>query len=214
MIAADYIEQLQKAILKTNYLAYSGTVTTAGAIDTTHRRFIQCPRLMFYKPVPEEEYAKASFEYDISTFCGLLVNADMVRKIGLPKTEYFIWFDDTEYCLRFHDQSRILNVTTAVLNHKTSPVGSAPVISWKNYYGFRNAIDIGKTYSKNPHLYMAYIWLNHKAHIFLDTFGLLLGNQKEMRRYRIKVYKDVLKNRHKKPDGISPDYLPGSGYKS
>lgn len=93
----------------------------------------------------------------------------------------------------FHDQSRILNVTTAVLNHKTTPVGSAPVISWKNYYGFRNAIDIGKTYSKNPHLYMAYIWLNHKAHIFLDTFGLLLGNQKEMRRYRIKVYKDVLK---------------------
>ena len=61
---------------------------------------------------------------------------------------------------------------------------------------------------------MAYIWLNHKAHIFLDTFGLLLGNQKEMRRYRIKVYKDILKNRHKKPDGISPDYLPGSGYKS
>lgn len=122
MIAADYIEQLQKAILKTNYLAYSGTVTTSGAIDTTHRRFIQCPRLMFYKPVPEEEYAKASFEYDISTFCGLLVNADMVRKIGLPKTEYFIWFDDTEYCLRFHDQSRILNVTTAVLNHKTTPL--------------------------------------------------------------------------------------------
>mgnify|MGYP000573889316 CR=1 FL=1 len=44
MIAADYIEQLQKAILKTNYLAYSGTVTTAGSIDTTHRRFIKCPR--------------------------------------------------------------------------------------------------------------------------------------------------------------------------
>ena len=95
MIAADYIEQLQKAILKTNYLAYSGTVTTAGSIDTTHRRFIKCPRLMLYGPVPEEAYAKASFEYDISTFCGLLVKADMVRRIGLPKTEYFIWFDDT-----------------------------------------------------------------------------------------------------------------------
>ena len=158
MIAADYIEQLQKAILRTNYLAYSGTVTTAGSIDTTHRRFIKCPRLMLYGPVPEEAYAKASFEYDISTFCGLLVKADMVRRIGLPKTEYFIWFDDTEYCLRFHDQSRILNVTTAVLNHKTTPASSAPAISWKNYYGFRNAIDIGKTYSKNPRLYMAYIW--------------------------------------------------------
>ena len=213
MIAADYIEQLQKAILRTNYLAYSGTVTTAGSIDTTHRRFIKCPRLMLYGPVPEEAYAKASFEYDISTFCGLLVKADMVRRIGLPKTEYFIWFDDTEYCLRFHDQSRILNVTTAVLNHKTTPASSAPAISWKNYYGFRNAIDIGKTYSKNPRLYMAYIWLNHKAHIFLDTLGLLFGDQKQLRRYRIKIYKDVLKNRHKTPDGKSPDYLPGSGYK-
>ena len=60
---------------------------------------------------------------------------------------------------------------------------------------------------------MAYIWLNHKAHIVLDTIGLLFRNQKEIRRYRIKVYKDVLKNRRKKPDGKSPDYLPGSGPK-
>ena len=55
--------------------------------------------------------------------------------------------------------------------------------------------------------------LNHKAHIFLYTLGLLFGDQKEMRRYRIKIYKDVLKNRHKTPDGKSPDYLPGSEYK-
>ena len=211
MIAADYIEQLQKAILKTNYLAYSGTVTTSGAIDTTHRRFIQCPRLMFYKPVPEEEYAKASFEYDISTFCGLLVNADMVRKIGLPKTEYFIWFDDTEYCMRFHSRSRILNVNTAVLNHRTAPPGDAPTVSWKNYYGFRNAIDIGKTYSRHPFLYMAYIILNHLAHIVLDSLLALLGNQPAMRRYRAGIYKAVLKGLRQTPNGICKDYLPGSG---
>ena len=211
MIAADYIEQLQKAILKTNYLAYSGTVTTAGSIDTTHRRFIKCPRLMLYGPVPEEAYAKASFEYDISTFCGLLVKADMVRRIGLPKTEYFIWFDDTEYCMRFHSRSRILNVNTAVLNHRTAPPGDAPTVSWKNYYGFRNAIDIGKTYSRHPFLYMAYIILNHLAHIVLDSLLALLGNQPAMRRYRAGIYKAVLKGLRQTPNGICKDYLPGSG---
>ena len=144
MIAADYIEQLQKAILKTNYLAYSGTVTTAGSIDTTHRRFIKCPRLMLYGPVPEDAYAKASFEYDISTFCGLLVNADMVRKIGLPKTEYFIWFDDAEYTLRITKSCPGVEVLDSVVLHDMgvnqgvnySMVNEKNV--WKFSYGARN----------------------------------------------------------------------------
>ena len=135
----------------------------------------------------------------------------MVRKIGLPKTEYFIWFDDTEYCMRFHSRSRILNVNTAVLNHRTAPPGDAPTVSWKNYYGFRNAIDIGKTYSRHPFLYMAYIILNHLAHIVLDSLLALLGNQPAMRRYRAGIYKAVLKGLRQTPNGICKDYLPGSG---
>ena len=43
MIAPDYIAELKKAILSHEYLAYSGTVTTKGAIDTSHRRFLKCP---------------------------------------------------------------------------------------------------------------------------------------------------------------------------
>ena len=145
------------------------------------------------------------------SFCGLLVKASLVREIGLPKTEYFIWFDDTEYCMRFHSRSRILNVNTAVLNHRTAPPGDAPTVSWKNYYGFRNAIDIGKTYSRHPFLYMAYIILNHLAHIVLDSLLALLGNQPAMRRYRAGIYKAVLKGLRQTPNGICKDYLPGSG---
>ena len=211
MIAPDYIAELKKAILSHEYLAYSGTVTTKGPIDTSHRRFLKCPTFMFYEPVPEASYGTPSFEYDISTFCGLLVKASLVREIGLPKTEYFIWFDDTEYCMRFHSRSRILNVNTAVLNHRTAPPGDAPTVSWKNYYGFRNAIDIGKTYSRHTFLYMAYIILNHLAHIVLDSLLALLGNQPAMRRYRAGIYKAVLKGLRQTPNGICKDYLPGSG---
>ena len=211
MIAPDYIAELKTSILKHEYLAYSGTVTTNGAIDTSHRRFLKCPTFMFYQPVPEASYGSPSFEYDISTFCGLLVKTSLVREIDLPKTEYFIWFDDTEYCMRFHSRSRILNVNTAVLNHRTAPPADAPAVSWKNYYGLRNAIDIGRTYSRHPFLYMAYIILNHLAHIILDSLLALLGNQPAMRRYRAGIYKAVLKGLRQKPNGICNDYLPGSG---
>ena len=211
MIAPDYVAELKKAVINHKYLAYSGTVTTRGTIDTSHRRFLKCPTFMFYEPVPEAAYGSPSFEYDISTFCGLLIKTSLVREIGFPKTEYFIWFDDTEYCMRFHSRSRILNVNTAVLNHRTAPPGDAPLVSWKNYYGVRNAIDIGRTYSRHPSLYMAYIISNHLAHIVLDSFLALLGNQPSIRRYRAGIYKAVLKGLRQKPGGICRDYLPGSG---
>lgn len=210
MIAENYIEELEKAIETTDYLAYSGSVTTGGRIDLIHRRILKNSLFMTYKAVPEDAYTSQTFAYDISTFCGLLLKTSLVREIGLPRAEYFIWFDDTEYCLRFNRRSRILNVNGAVLNHKTAPPEKAPAICWKSFYGFRNAIDIGRTYSSFPALYLLSIRLNHLAHILLDTIGLTLGSDPDTRRYRIQVYRDVLKGIGKKPDGADPRYLPGS----
>lgn len=218
MISKTYMEELAQAIRETDYLAYSGTVVTEGAIDISHRRRIKNPCLMTYAPVEASAYSAGSFEYDISTFCGLLLRTSLIRDIGLPKTEYFIWFDDTEYCLRFRKQSRILNVNRAVLNHKTAAPGTGPVISWKHFYGFRNSIDIGKAYSSCPPLYMAYILANHSAHILIDSLLLLSDRRKKDsgpsnadRRYRIRIYCDVLKGMGKRPSGRDSRYLPGSG---
>ena len=167
---------------------------------------------MFYTPVPESAYEKETFLYDVSTFCGLVLKVSLIRKIGLPKARYFIWFDDTEYCLRFRKYTRILNVCHAELDHRTAPPGNAPAVSWKNFYGFRNAIDIGLTYSSWPAAYLAYIRLNHLAHIAIDGFLSLLGNKKEERRYRMRIYRDVLSGIGKKPDGMDRRYPPGSGF--
>jgi len=227
MIGRTYMERIGRAIARTDYLAYSGTVTTQGRIDVTHRRRLTNRLLMTYTPVETAAYKGGSFEYDISTFCGLVIRASLLREIGLPKAGYFIWFDDTEYCLRFHQRSRILNVNRAVLNHKTTAPGKAPAISWKHFYGFRNSIDIGRTYSVCPPLYMAYICANHGAHILIDSLFLALGRLNILpfpggkvripgptakeRRYRIQVYRDVLKGRRLKPDGMDKRYLPGTG---
>lgn len=219
MIGSTYMEEIARAIRKTDYLAYSGTVLTGGRIDESHRRRLTSGLLMTYRPVEAAAYKKNFFTYDISTFCGLVIRASLLREIGIPRSEYFIWFDDTEYCLRFHKRSRILNVSRAVLNHKTTLPEKAPVISWKHYYGFRNSVDIGKTYSCCPPLFLAYIVLNHSAHILIDRFFLALDRltgretekKQDLRRYRIRVYRDVLKGLGKPPDGCDPRYLPGSG---
>lgn len=211
MLGRTYMKEIDRAIRETSFLAYSGTVATKGSIDTSHRRRLANTCLMTYTPVPEADYSAGSFEYDISTFCGLVINASLIRELGLPKTEYFIWFDDTEYCLRFHKRSRILNVNRAVLNHRTAPPSEAPVISWKHFYGFRNSIDIGRTYSVCPPVYLAYICANHLTHISIDSIGIALGNQTELRRYRRQVYMDVLQSLQKRPWGIDARYLPGSG---
>ncbi len=212
MIAPTYMEEIEKAIGSHSYLAYSGTVRTAGAIDTSHRRILKNRCLMTYAPMPEETYRDETFLYDVSTFCGLVLNCGLIREIGLPRADYFIWFDDTEYCLRFRKRSRILNVCRAELNHKTTPPSKAPVTCWKNFYGFRNAIDIGRTYSSAPAVYMTYIRLNHWAHIVIDSVLLLTGSRRAERRYRRRIYLDVLGETGKPLGGMDRRYPPGSGF--
>lgn len=212
MISPFYMEKIRDAIRSHPFQAYSGTVRTEGIIDTSHRRLLKNRCLMTYVPVPLPAYGEEHFLYDVSTFCGLVLKTSLIREIGLPKSEYFIWFDDTEYCLRFLKKTRIMNVCGAELNHRTVPLSGVPVTCWKNFYGFRNAMDIGRTYSSRPALYMAYIRLNHLAHIALDSLLLLTGNRKAERRYRIRIYRDVLRQAGAAPDGMDRRYPPGSGF--
>lgn len=207
MIESTYMEKLARSVEGTKYLACSGTVKTDGSIDGLHRRRVGNSCLMFLKPVENAEYEGDTFEYDISTFCGLCIKTSLVRKIGLPRADYFIWFDDTEYCLRFRKYTRILNVNDAVLDHKASTAQAVPVC-WKHYYGFRNSIDIGRRYSSHPVIFVIYIWLNHTAHIFIDSFFLMLGSRRDERRYRRQIYVDVLRGFLKKKLGKSSRYLP------
>lgn len=84
-------------------------------------------------------------------FVGPLISRRVVAKIGLPRREFFIWFDDYEYGLRL--QSRLGALVTvvpgAVFHHdiggKTREVNllgrkslrnESP--AWKTYYGTRN----------------------------------------------------------------------------
>lgn len=142
IIAEDFMERILTARnTYPEYKAFAGAIETNGKIDTFHRRNLRKTGLRS-KNVREKEYQKNCFVCDIASFCGMVVDTDLIRKIGLPHAEYFISFDDTEYSLRILRHNRFLVVTGAVLNHKTNIAGQRYPrrYSWKDYYAVRNRI--------------------------------------------------------------------------
>ena len=142
IIADDYMEKILSAMeLHPQYKAFAGVVKTGGKIDPFHRRDFRKPGLTT-RNVQEKKYSQDYFTCDSVSFCGMVVNTELIREIGLPHAEYFIFFDDTEYSLRILRYNQFLVVTGAVLNHKTkTEIQDDPRrYGWKDYYAVRNRI--------------------------------------------------------------------------
>ena len=142
MIAEDYMEQvLQARQSEPAYQAFAGTVKTNDIIDTFHRRTISKVGMLFHN-CSEEEYQQPYFLCEVASFCGMVLDISLIKQIGLPHAEYFIWHDDAEYSLRVRKYGKFLVVTNAVLNHKTKQNTTTfpRRYNWKDYYAVRNRI--------------------------------------------------------------------------
>jgi len=152
IIAKDFIEIIDSKI-EDNIEAYSGTVYSGGLIDISHRRRMANNALLTEVNVPIEEYENESFLYDIASFCGLLISTSLINKIGLPRKDFFIWYDDSEYSMRLMNCTKIKNINAAKINHKAEN-GSFKGLSWKTYYSFRNQFETGKIHSSKPAMFV------------------------------------------------------------
>ncbi|MCD8037974.1 MAG: glycosyltransferase [Lachnospiraceae bacterium] len=142
MLETDYMEKILKAkSINPRYEAFAGSVLTDNKIDVFHRKMLSKAGFLM-KNCPERLYAQDTFECDIASFCGMVVSAQVIRQIGLPHEEYFIYHDDTEYSLRVREISRFLVVPGAKLNHKTKQTAAAYPrrYGWKDYYDIRNRL--------------------------------------------------------------------------
>lgn len=142
ILNVDYAEKILKRLENQDeYHAAAGIVRTNGDIDKYHRRKLS-KYGMFLKPLGDVCYQKPTFTCDIASFCGMLISKNLVKKIGLPHADYFIFHDDTEYSLRILNYSKFLVVTDAALNHKTNlnTEKSPRHYTWKDYYEIRNRL--------------------------------------------------------------------------
>lgn len=188
--------------------AYSGSIITNGKYDLTHRRVITNKVLMTKKDVPLSCYNKC-FKYDLATFCGLMISSELISQIGLPKSEYFIWYDDTEYSLRIRKHTDLINVSKAFVNHKAIS-SITDKLSWKSYYGYRNQFDVGRQYSTIPIIYIMYRIAFHLERILKYSIkSIVSSDDKKYYRNSAKLNFDSLKDALNHKLGKSTVYIPG-----
>lgn len=97
-------------------------------------------------------------------FNGVLVTADLARRIGLPRAEFFIWGDDHEYRLRAEAAgARIATVVDAVVRHPSVGSLGTPMMGGRTTYNHspsdlkhycmsRNNVVNLRTYRGLPHV--------------------------------------------------------------
>lgn len=203
----DYFELISKAADKhPECKAFCGTVLYEdGTIQTDHRRRVVNRKWVKELDIPINEY-KDNFYVDTFSFVGCVISKDILKKIGLPNKDYFIYFDDTEYSLRVDELTKILNVSKARIIHKTPRKDTTIVnISWKNYYGIRNQILMRKKHSDWKLLTLYLLWHQMKFNIHV----LKSNEYKGIRRKALYVYNRGFKDGLKGIDGKNKEFLPG-----
>ncbi|MDO1605237.1 glycosyltransferase [Lactobacillus sp. YT155] len=121
---------------------FTGTVYEDNEIGLEHRVQIDDFDKLQLSKIPIEKY-QSNFELDVATFVGVFIKAELVKDIGLPEKDYFIWYDDIEYSLRIRSKTKIINNLQSKIYHLTdnNSVGANGIdrpLGWKDYYGYRN----------------------------------------------------------------------------
>lgn len=190
IIDKEYIQQISNEISKSDHLAYSGTVMCGEIVLYPHRKKINNRILMTFSNVPEQKYSEDFFSYDLSSFCGLVIKKELIAKIGLPKKEYFIKFDDSEYSLRILKYSEIINVNAAHLDHKITfePSPKIRTCDWKRYYEIRNNINMGYNYTKCKPVFVIYTIIKSIARLIREIVIYMRYGNRYNSRYAIPMF--------------------------
>lgn len=212
MIAPDYMEKLlDYANAHTGIYGLAGKVVTEGHIDVSHRRRITNRLLYLESNVTIGEYQKESFSCDAATFCGLLLQGQKMREIGLPQKGYFLWYDDIEYCLRLQECGGVTVVPAAVLHHKTVLSKEGMVtkgvlhrIGWRQYYGYRNRYDTAKRHLGSLSAWVI-LW-QYRVFWLLSFFMTWKKETREQGRSNQKILHDVIKDCKAGKLGKHPEY--------
>lgn len=212
IINTNYIEECLKYARKhPDVCACSGTVFTNGEIQYSHRRIIKNKLLMLEVNVSASAYNHSGFKYDLSTFCGLLVRGDILKEVGLPKSEYFIWYDDTEFSMRLLKYSKIVNINSAHLDHRTilpsdEKKGFFARMNWRTYYGHRNRLDAVKMHCGK--MTQAIILTEFIVFIMCGYIMQLSRKKREQGKYIVAMLKDAMLDGYTGRLGKNEKYFP------
>lgn len=135
-----------------NVGALGSSVVEFGNLALQHRRYF-CSDTLREQPVLPEAYTESAVEIDTASFVGFLLNGQAARQVGLPNSDFFLAYDDTEYSLRLGRAGWSLwLVPSSVVEHKRTLEGrlrNGP-FSIKHYYNLRNRLAVFRHYGRAP----------------------------------------------------------------
>ena len=203
----DALEKLRKHTTEDNIVALASLkVDENGKILHPHRGYFNFENVFggIVKPFNECKLNNRSLEIDHASFVGILVSRNPIQKIGLPKKEFFLHYDDVEYCIRLRKVGKILLILDSVIIHKEAAKKGLLKIFlgkkslripynkfWLTYYGRRNLVWLGKKYSTSKlNFYFGMI----KA-LIRSVIGVILFDDNKLKRIKLIVsaYIDGLK---------------------
>ncbi len=152
--------------------------------------FVHFKKLKFRKI--KMDNTKEFYDIKTMTFEGPIFNSDIIKKVGIPNKEYFIFCDDYDYAFRCLEVTKIRYVTTAIINRQIPLVKAKDSNSlWRLYYGIRNATLLDLRYSSNR-FFGRWRVLNNQLHWFLVNFK----HRNKIERKLVKqAFRDGLKNK-------------------
>ena len=133
-----------------------------GEICFSHRsRFRLSYGLRHYMDrIPDSFYQKEFFDVDFFSYVGAIIKVDAIKKVGYDKPQYFIYYDDSEHCMRLRKIGRIVCVPDLEIIHDsgwdTEKTNPGELISWRDYYSTRNRIHMLKIHYFLPALWFTF----------------------------------------------------------
>jgi len=126
---------------------------------------------LWIKVISNEDLKDSIIPADGITFEGPLFHRNLVKEIGLPDKDFFIFGDDTEFMLRAHRAGyKSFIIREAILNRMLFPPENDFIFTWKHYYIIRNIMVLDNLYGNlpvkiiRPFFYML-VWLTRARSI-------------------------------------------------
>ena len=129
--APDALEQALTSATGTNASALANFKVSAQGVPQSSHMLLESG-----EPIERVANSASPVPLRFSSFVGLLVRSAVIAEAGLPRAEFFLNQDDTEYCLRLRKSGPILRVPRSVIRHTEAARGG---YIERSFLGIRHA---------------------------------------------------------------------------
>lgn len=138
-----------------------------------------------------KKYDKPIQRVEMASFVSLLVKSDIVKELGLPIKDFFIWTDDWEYTRRISRKYKCYYVANSIVTHKSKSNIGANIAEEDGdrlerfKYLYRNDVVLYRREGIKGYILLCIRLLIHKIRI--------LKSKKSNKTERIKIINDAIK---------------------